>query len=99
MRFTERIDTTAGRTRSAAWPKARDSSFASRRAGAGGKGGGGLGQGGRGGRGGTRAEASAHELSPNLDFLPAPAPLLANLLPDAQGIVRKRRAGGLSGWT
>lgn len=62
------------------------SAFSSRRAGGGGKGGGGLGQGGRGGRGGGPTTRSIAPY-PDLDFLPEPARLLANLRPDANGLV------------
>ena len=63
------------------------SAFASRR-----KGGGGLGQGGGGGRGGSSRgpgdTVPPAALSPNLDYLPAPSVTLANLVPDANGLVR-----------
>jgi len=63
------------------------SAFASRR------GRGGMGQGGGGGKGGA-ARGPGEALGPapgvlaNLDYLPAPATTLANLVPDADGLVR-----------
>jgi len=70
------------------------SAFSSRRGGSGGRGGGGIGQAGRGGRAGgaTPFKSSPAGVVADLDFLGSAAPLLANLRPGADGIVRVKLA-------